>query len=369
MENEIKNYSNLSKTQKEFQFYLKNSAENYKTSKSHQFMPSFQKTSNQLYNRRARALLINPKVYDSDSLKQQLNNCKTMIHEQKATILNFKIKYGKLYNENMNNKNLISNVLGTPLEQYLTKEEVLDRIENVKLTKRERNILNEAYECILLKFEIEERKERNKRSAKYLKELIDNSKVKKINEMVNEYLEKCEEQRKLLRNLKGIEEATNLIESENVILEQSLEKEKKAKNEIQKKKLNSRDNYEELIEERSNLSYQNKSLIERIKRTIKQSREKTEKIRIIESHLKEIENNCQDIDEYKTERDTKIKKLDEKKLSDEEIRKNFLIQKLIFNNIMIVLIQETMLSNIDKLYQKLQNLKSDSQVKNTNVLR
>jgi hypothetical protein len=222
MENEIKNNSNLSKTQKEFQIYIKNSAkENYKTSKSHQFMPSFHKTSNQLYyNRRARALIINPKNYDSESLKQQLNNCKTMIHEQKATILNFKIKYGKLYNENMNNKNLISNVLGTPLEQYLTKEEVLDKIENVKLTKKERNILNEAYECILLKYDIEEKKERNKKSAKYLKELIGNSKVKKINEMVNEYLEKCEEQRKLLRKLKSIEEATNLIESENVILEQ-----------------------------------------------------------------------------------------------------------------------------------------------------
>ena len=324
MENEIKNNSNLSKTQKEFQIYIKNSAkENYKTSKSHQFMPSFHKTSNQLYyNRRARALIINPKNYDSESLKQQLNNCKTMIHEQKATILNFKIKYGKLYNENMNNKNLISNVLGTPLEQYLTKEEVLDKIENVKLTKKERNILNEAYECILLKYDIEEKKERNKKSAKYLKELIDNSKVKKINEMVNEYLEKCEEQRKILRKLKSIEEATILIESENVILEQSLEKEKKTKNEIQKKKLNKRDNYEELIEERSNLSHQNKLLIERIKKTIKQAREKTDKIRLIETQLKEIEINCQDIDEYKTERDSKIKKLDEKKLSDEEIRKD-----------------------------------------------
>jgi hypothetical protein len=322
MENEIKNYSNLSNTQKDFQMYLKNTGENYKTSKSYQFMSSFHKTSNQLYNRRARALILNPKNYDSDSLKQQLNNCKTMIHEQKATILNFKIKYGKLYNENMNNKNLISNVLGTPLEQYLTKEEVLDKIENVKLTKGERNILNEAYECILLKYEIEGKKERNKKSAKYLKELIDNSKVKKINEMVNEYLEKCEEQRKILRKLKSIEEATILIESENVILEQSLEKEKKTKNEIQKKKLNKRDNYEELIEERSNLSHQNKLLIERIKKTIKQAREKTDKIRLIETQLKEIEINCQDIDEYKTERDSKIKKLDEKKLSDEEIRKD-----------------------------------------------
>ena len=125
--------------------------------------------------------------------------------------------------------------------------------------------MNEAYECILLKFEIEDKKERNKKSEKYLKELIDNSKVKKVSEMVNEYLEKCEEQRKLLRKLKNIEEATNLIESENSILEQTVEKEKKAKNELQKKRVNQKDNHEKLVEERADLSHQNKLLVERIK--------------------------------------------------------------------------------------------------------
>ena len=64
MENEINNNSRLSKTQKVFQLYVKNSTkENYKVSKSHQFIPLFHRTSNQLYNRRARALLINPKNY------------------------------------------------------------------------------------------------------------------------------------------------------------------------------------------------------------------------------------------------------------------------------------------------------------------
>ena len=119
MENSQRTNPKLSQTQNIFLIRAKfPQKENYKTSKSHQFITSYHKTSNQLYNRRAKGLFISARYSDAESLKQQLNNCKTMIHEQKATILNYKIKYGKLYTENMNNKNLISNMLGTPLERY-----------------------------------------------------------------------------------------------------------------------------------------------------------------------------------------------------------------------------------------------------------
>ena len=323
MENSQRTNPKLSQTQNIFLIRAKfPQKENYKTSKSHQFITSYHKTSNQLYNRRAKGLFISARYSDAESLKQQLNNCKTMIHEQKATILNYKIKYGKLYTENMNNKNLISNMLGTPLERYLTKEEVMDKIENVKLTKKERNILQEAYETIVLKIEIEEKKERNKKLVRYLKELNDNSKIKKINEMVNDFLEKCEEQRKLLRKIKSIEETTNLIETETAMLEESIEKEKKLKNENMKKKLTHKDKYNELIEERANLSHQNKLLIERLKKNLKLSREKVEKNRLKEIYLKDIEFNCQELDAYLKERDSQNKKIEEKKSLDEETRKN-----------------------------------------------
>ena len=301
MENSQRTNPKLSQTQNIFLIRAKfPQKENYKTSKSHQFITSYHKTSNQLYNRRAKGLFISARYSDAESLKQQLNNCKTMIHEQKATILNYKIKYGKLYTENMNNKNLISNMLGTPLERYLTKEEVMDKIENVKLTK----------------------KERNKKLVRYLKELNDNSKIKKINEMVNDFLEKCEEQRKLLRKIKSIEETTNLIETETAMLEESIEKEKKLKNENMKKKLTHKDKYNELIEERANLSHQNKLLIERLKKNLKLSREKVEKNRLKEIYLKDIEFNCQELDAYLKERDSQNKKIEEKKSLDEETRKN-----------------------------------------------
>ena len=129
------------------------------TSKSYYMMSSFQNTSKKLYSQRDKELLINQQYYDPEVLKKQLNNCKTKIHEQKSTFLNLKIRYGKLYNENMNNKNLISNILGTPLDKYVTKEEVLDKIENAKLTESKKAKLQEALDSIILRLNIEEKKE------------------------------------------------------------------------------------------------------------------------------------------------------------------------------------------------------------------
>ena len=118
---------------------------NYKTSKSYNLMPSYQRIANQLFNKSDKDLLMNQRYYDPEMLKQQLNSCKTLMHEQKSTISILKIKYSKLLNENMNNKNLISSVLGTPLDKYLTRDEVMDKIENAKLNTKKREKLQENF--------------------------------------------------------------------------------------------------------------------------------------------------------------------------------------------------------------------------------
>ena len=169
---------------------------------------------------------MNQRYYDSEMLKQQLNSFKATIHEKKSIYLSLKIKYGKLYNENLNNKNIISNVLGVPLDKYVTREEVMDKIENAKLDKIKRKILKEAYDGILLKMEIEDKKEEYNKNSRYLKELKDNSKTKKINDYINDFVDKCEQQRKLLRTLKFLGEKTNLFDEEKTMLGESLEKEK-----------------------------------------------------------------------------------------------------------------------------------------------
>ena len=295
---------------------------NYKTSKSYHLMPSYQKIKNQLFNKSDKDLLMNQRYYDPEMLKQQLNSCKTLMHEQKSTYLNLKIKYSKLYNENTHNKNLISNVLGTPLDKYLTRDEVMDKIENAKLNKKKRDTLQEAFDCIILKMEIEEKKEQNNKLIQYLKELNDNSKIKKMNDIVNDFVNKCDEQRRLLRKLKTLGEKSNSYEMAKKHLEESIEKEKTKKNEIQIAKGEKKEKYEQLMEERNNMVKQNKTLVERIKKNIMTNREKAEKIRQKELAIKDTESECEELNIYKKERDAQLKKLEEKKKLDEDIKKS-----------------------------------------------
>ena len=265
MESSYSNYP-LDRTQSLNVTRLKDmSKETYKTSKSFRIIPSFQRISNDIFNTKNKDLLINQRYYDPEMLKQQLNSCKAIMHEQKSNYLNLKIKYSQLYNENLSNKNLISNILGFPLDEYLTKDEVMDKIENVKLNKKKRALLEEAFNCISLKMEIEEKKEKNAKLMRYCKELKENSKVKKINDLVDIFLDKCEEQRKLLRMLKYLGEKNQVFEEDMLNIKENLEKEKANKTEIQKYNENIKNQYEELIEEMTNLFRQNKTISEKIK--------------------------------------------------------------------------------------------------------
>ena len=297
------------------------SKENYKTSKTYQIIPSFHHTKNNLFNTRNRELLMNQRYYDPEMLKEQLNSCKAIIHEQKSTYLNLKIKYSKLYNENMNNKNLISSILGVPLDEYLTRDEVLDKIENVKLNKKIRKQLEEAFECIELKMQIEEKKNQNIKLLKYVKELKDNSKIKKINELVDIYVQNCEEQRKLLRILKSLGEKIRIYEQDVNQLEEIYDNEKTTKKDNQKIKEEKENNYEKLIEDRTYISRQNKTLMEKIKKYAMTNREKADRIRHKENANQEIVFECEQINEYKKEREENLKKINEKMQLDEDEKK------------------------------------------------
>ena len=297
------------------------SKENYKTSKSYNLFPYF-KRNNNIFNTRNRDLLMNQQNCDPEMLKQELNSCKAIMHEQKSNFLSLKIKYGKLYNENLNNKNIISNTLGVPLDKVLTKNEVLDKIENVKLSKKKRALLEEALEGILLRMEIEEKKEKNLKLAKYAKELKDNSKVKKINDLVDDFMSQCEEQRKLLRMLKYLGEKSRIFEEQIVELEKNLSQEKTNKKELLQSRENKKEQYEILMEERNDLSHQSKTLHERIKRYAMTNREKADRIHQKDLLYKEKQVEFEAIEQYKSERDEKQKKLDGKIKVDEE-NKNF----------------------------------------------
>ena len=294
---------------------------NLKPSKSYSLLPCLKKHGNKLFSKKGSELLTNQQFNDSDNLKTQLINCKAKMYEQNRIYLNLKIKYGKLYNENWINKNLISDILGVPLNKKITKEEVLDKIENVKMNNFNRELLNEALKAILLKSQIEEKKEINKEKEKYLKELEENSKTKKINQLMKDFMSKCEEQRSLLRILKTLTNKNNSLEEELKKLKDNFENDKNTKKNNTKKIEVNKIKYANLIFEREEINKENKFLEEKIKKTILSYREKDNQNILTELAINDMKEEVDELDFYKKERDGKLKQLEEKKDIIEDLRK------------------------------------------------
>ena len=294
---------------------------NLKPSKSYSLLPCLKKHGNKLFSKKGSELLTNQQFNDSDNLKTQLINCKAKMYEQNRIYLNLKIKYGKLYNENWINKNLISDILGVPLNKKITKEEVLDKIENAKMNNFNRELLNEALKAILLKSQIEEKKEINKEKEKYLKELEENSKTKKINQLIKDFMSKCEEQRSLLRILKTLTNKNNSLEEELKKLKDNFENDKNTKKNNTKKIEVNKIKYANLIFEREEINKENKFLEEKIKKTILSYREKDNQNILTELAINDMKEEVDELDFYKKERDGKLKQLEEKKDIIEDLRK------------------------------------------------
>ena len=294
---------------------------NLKPSKSYSLLPCLKKHGNKLFSKKGSELLTNQQFNDSDNLKTQLINCKAKMYEQNRIYLNLKIKYGKLYNENWINKNLISDILGVPLNKKITKEEVLDKIENAKMNNFNRELLNEALKAILLKSQIEEKKELNKEKEKYLKELEENSKTKKINQLMKDFMSKCEEQRSLLRILKTLTNKNNSLEEELKKLKDNFENDKNTKKNNTKKIEVNKIKYANLIFEREEINKENKFLEEKIKKTILSYREKDNQNILTELAINDMKEEVDELDFYKKERDGKLKQLEEKKDIIEDLRK------------------------------------------------
>ena len=294
---------------------------NLKPSKSYSLLPCLKKHGNKLFSKKGSELLTNQQFNDSDNLKTQLINCKAKMYEQNRIYLNLKIKYGKLYNENWINKNLISDILGVPLNKKITKEEVLDKIENAKMNNFNRELLNEALKAILLKSQIEEKKELNKEKEKYLKELEENSKTKKINQLMKDFMSKCEEQRSLLRILKTLTNKNNSLEEDIKKLKDNFENDKTTKKNNTKKIEVNKIKYANLIFEREEINKENKFLEEKIKKTILSYREKDNQNILTELAINDMKEEVDELDFYKKERDGKLKQLEEKKDIIEDLRK------------------------------------------------
>lgn len=297
------------------------SKENSKPSYSCKLLPCLKQQGNKLFSKTGNNLLTNQQNYDTDELKNQLNTCKSRIYMQNYKLLSLKIKYGKLYSENTANKNIISNILGVPLNKNLTKDEFINKIENAKLNKYNREILKEAFDSIILRAQLKEKKELNTNKENFLKELEENSKTKRLNELLKEFTERCEEQRNLLRILKALKQKNCLFENDIKNMNNIIEKENDKKKVIMKEKEERKKSYDEFIIELNDIKIENKNLDERIKRFKLTNREKEEKNIQIEIGINYIKEEKNELELYKKEREIKLKQLDDKKEIVEELRK------------------------------------------------
>ena len=164
----------------------------------------------------------NPIEYDSEYLKSDLIAFRSEVQKRKNELLLLKIKYGKLLVDNINNKTLIANILCIPMNKLINRQILLSEINNCELSKEVRQTLKYAYKILVLKMELNSKKELLSKKILYLNMLNENSKINVLSHLQSEYFIKCEQQRSLLKVLTKLEEKYNLQENEIFELEEKL---------------------------------------------------------------------------------------------------------------------------------------------------
>ena len=308
--------------------------QNFKSSKTFNRLPPLSSTNstNDIrhgYNYTLRAtklefsqILNNQQVEcDPNTLKKDLSLIRTNLQKKKNELLLLKIKYTKLYDDNMNNKTVIAKVLSIPLHNYITKDVLIYKIENCELTPKNREILEKSYEIINLKLEIEEKKRKIAENMNMIEELEKNSKRKIINELQNDYYTKCEQQRSLLNTLQKLEEKYDYYEKKIKEINENINNERKNGDKISNKDMELSSTLQNNIIEKENLVKQINQLEEKIQKQEKLNKDKENNIKNIERNMKNKKERVNIIKNYANIRENEIKTLETKKNSKEEIEK------------------------------------------------
>ena len=180
--------------------FLKTTSTNFNSTNSN-FKTFLSNNNNNLANFTEEEIRNNTK----DFLKKELIFSKKEMNKTNKELHDIKIQFGKLFEENKYNKNLIESVLGINPNKNYTNAEVKDKIENCILSDEEVKLVKEAYKIICLKEEIEEIKKDCLLKKKELLYLKNNVKIANNNFLKNDYMKKEEEKRKLIRYVKRLE--------------------------------------------------------------------------------------------------------------------------------------------------------------------
>jgi chromosome segregation ATPase len=266
-----------------------------------------------------------PLEYDSENLKNDLMSFRSEVEKRKNELLRLKIKYSKLMLDNIHNKTLLAQILSIPKNKLITKGALLFKIRSCKLNNEERQSLKNAHEILKLKLELNSKKKLLTEKTTYLNSLIENSKLKVINNLQDEYFIKCEQQRKLLNKLNKLEKRYNNNERKVNEIKSNIKKEDEECEYRYEKECKGVDRINQMLDERGNLMKQIHLLNDKIKKHEKDYISKEKIIREKEQNNSSNEKKLKLIKEYlniRSEKNNEIIQLTKSQEKDETIIKN-----------------------------------------------
>ena len=266
-----------------------------------------------------------PLEYDSENLKNDLMSFRSEVEKRKNELLRLKIKYSKLMLDNIHNKTLLAQILSIPKNKLITKGALLFKIRSCKLNNEERQSLKNAHEILKLKLELNSKKKLLTEKTTYLNSLIENSKLKVINNLQDEYFIKCEQQRKLLNKLHKFEKRYNNNERKVNEIKNDIKKEDKDSKYLYHREGLGVDILNQSLDQRGNLMKQIHLLNDKIKKHEKDYISKDKLIREKEQNNSSNEKKLKLIKEYlniRSEKNNEIIQLTKSQEKDETIIKN-----------------------------------------------
>ena len=267
-----------------------------------------------------------PLEYDSENLKNDLMSFRSEVEKRKNELLRLKIKYSKLMLDNINNKTLLAQILSIPKNKLITKGALLFKIRSCKLNNEERQSLKNAHEILKLKLELNSKKKLLTEKTTYLNSLIENSKLKVINNLQDEYFIKCEQQRKLLNKLHKFEKRYNNNERKVNEIKDNIKKGDKESEFLYDREGQGVDILNQSLDQRGNLMKQIHLLNDKIKKHEKDYISKEKIIREKEQNNSSNEKKLKLIKEYlniRSEKNNEIIQLTKSQEMDETILKNY----------------------------------------------
>ena len=266
-----------------------------------------------------------PLEYDSENLKNDLMSFRSEVEKRKNELLRLKIKYSKLMLDNIHNKTLLAQILSIPKNKLITKGALLFKIRSCKLNNEERQSLKNAHEILKLKLELNSKKKLLTEKTTYLNSLIENSKLKVINNLQDEYFIKCEQQRKLLNKLHKLEKRYNNNERKVNEIKDKIKKEEDSEY-LYGFEGQGVDILNKSLDQRGNLMKQIHLLKDKIKKHEKNYISKERIIREKEQNNSSNEKKLKLIKEYlsiRSEKNNEIIQLTKSQEMDETILKNY----------------------------------------------